>query len=862
MSMKKLFALLLALSLLLCGAAAAEESYFDVPDMLRYQGGIVTRGSLRKTAALSGGQLDLAYAMTNAPYVRLGEETVWEVVLSGGEAPYTCMALLAYQADLTMDQFADPWSTQAYFEVTKSPFGYTFDKAGRYFWEFRITDAAGQYLTFQTRIFETYTEADETDSTTSAGKVNSVVSSLITAGMSDYQRARVLHDWLIHNANYDYTYSNYDAGGVLLRGTGVCDSYARAYQMLLAAAGVESMIVSGTAGSNADLADWGAHAWNLVRLGGKWYHVDCTWDDPGEGGYERHTYFCLSDEAIAKDHNWNRSGVIISGDGMSVPEAEGGELETGEETGDYDFTFATTEEFAAGFDALIAAGEYRERTVGLYTGNASAQSVYDALYAWIGERGRELGNQGLLTSYGVGCKGDLFSAVITWKAADDYVRIDEEEIILSEGGAQTVVPAEYYPAANAFTWTSSAPKVASVSASYNTEDGLTAVVTALAAGTAKITVASEDGLSDSFDVIVLPAHAPDFGLALSEEDGGIALTWKYIPGVTEYRVMRVFEGKETCLAVTGSNAVILSAAQLPSDVVQEIYVLGLRVVAGSEAARYASESVEYGTYYDPATCTHGQVDAIPGYAATCTKPGLTEGSRCALCKSMLTEQTAIPALGHTEAIDAAVAATCTATGLTEGRHCSVCKEVLLAQAVVPMIDHTEQVTPAVPPTCTEPGLSAGAVCGVCGKVLREQEEIPATGHTEVMDPEVPATHVTHGLSEGSHCGVCGVVLTEQEETPLAVVEDVLTLPALLKSVEEEAFLHGMFECVIIPEGCESIGARAFAANEMLRFVEIPASVTQIDATAFEGSAAAILVAPAGSYAAVFAEANDMLCIPR
>ena len=96
------------------------------------------------------------------------------------------------------------------------------------------------------------------------------------------------------------------------------------------------------------------------------------------------------------------------------------------------------------------------------------------------------------------------------------------------------------------------------------EDGLTAVVTALAAGTAKITVASEDGLSDSFDVIVLPAHAPDFGLALSEEDGSIALTWKYIPGVTEYRVMRVFEGKETCLAVTGSNAVILSAAQLPS----------------------------------------------------------------------------------------------------------------------------------------------------------------------------------------------------------------------------------------------------------------------------------------------------------
>lgn len=41
---------------------------------------------------------------------------------------------------------------------------------------------------------------------------------------------------------------------------------------------------------------------------------------------------------------------------------------------------------------------------------------------------------------------------------------------------------------------------------------------------------------------------------------------------------------------------------------------------------------------------------------------------------------------HTEVIDAAVAPTEDATGLTEGSHCSVCGTVLKAQEVVPKLD--------------------------------------------------------------------------------------------------------------------------------------------------------------------------------
>ena len=119
------------------------------------------------------------------------------------------------------------------------------------------------------------------------------------AGVTDpWEIALWLHNWLIYNANYDYTYSRYGADGVLLDGTGVCNSYMLAFGLLLDEFGIENMNLVSIEMN---------HGWNLVKLNGQWCHVDCTWDDPGEGGSENFTYFGMDDELMGRDHTWDRS---------------------------------------------------------------------------------------------------------------------------------------------------------------------------------------------------------------------------------------------------------------------------------------------------------------------------------------------------------------------------------------------------------------------------------------------------------------------------------------------------------------------------------------------------------------------------
>ena len=109
----------------------------------------------------------------------------------------------------------------------------------------------------------------------------------------DFDRVLAVHDWLTSHADYDYSLRMHHPQGVLLQGSGVCESYARAFQLILEYMGIPTCYLSGYTPD-------GDHAWNVVQMDGKWYNIDTTWDDSGPLGY--HVYFGLSDEYFSMEH--------------------------------------------------------------------------------------------------------------------------------------------------------------------------------------------------------------------------------------------------------------------------------------------------------------------------------------------------------------------------------------------------------------------------------------------------------------------------------------------------------------------------------------------------------------------------------
>ncbi len=149
-------------------------------------------------------------------------------------------------------------------------------------------------------------------------------------------------------------------------------------------------------------------------------------------------------------------------------------------------------------------------------------------------------------------------------------------------------------------------------------------------------------------------------------------------------------------------------------------------------------------------------------APTCEDKGVKTFT-CTACGETKTEE--IPALGHKEETIPGKAATCTETGLTAGTKCSVCGTIIKAQEVIPAKGHTPETIPGKAATCTEPGLTDGTKCSVCGTVIKAQEEIPATGHREETVAGKPATCTETGLTDGISCSVCGTVIKAQEVIP-------------------------------------------------------------------------------------------------
>jgi len=102
-------------------------------------------------------------------------------------------------------------------------------------------------------------------------KVNEIINNEITSDMTNIDKIRSIHNFIINNSYYVQNSETQigKATDILLKGYGLCASYTDAMALFLDKFNINNYKIS-----TSD------HIWNLVNINNNWLHLDLTYDDP------------------------------------------------------------------------------------------------------------------------------------------------------------------------------------------------------------------------------------------------------------------------------------------------------------------------------------------------------------------------------------------------------------------------------------------------------------------------------------------------------------------------------------------------------------------------------------------------------
>lgn len=145
-----------------------------------------------------------------------------------------------------------------------------------------------------------YTTAAQEQSVTA--KVNAVLAGLPLAGKTDYEKIRIVYDYICQNVTYDHANLNndayklkYTAYAALINKTAVCQGFALLFYRMMRELKIDVRLIAGIGGGDS-------HAWNLVRLGNQYYNLDATWDEPRFKRGLPYQYFLKGEPEFGRDH--------------------------------------------------------------------------------------------------------------------------------------------------------------------------------------------------------------------------------------------------------------------------------------------------------------------------------------------------------------------------------------------------------------------------------------------------------------------------------------------------------------------------------------------------------------------------------
>ena len=174
-------------------------------------------------------------------------------------------------------------------------------------------------------------------------------------GLSEAKKITKIHDYICNHVDYEYNSKEeqiYTAYGALCTGKAVCQGYAVLFYRLCKEAELSVRIISGT-------GNGGAHGWNIVRIGSKYYNVDCTWDGQNAATYNK---YLLKSEADFKDHT-RKSWKVAGSHYLDYTSAEfNAQYPMTEKSWDESTTYAHSEEATSG--AVTLKAEWNDPVLG------------------------------------------------------------------------------------------------------------------------------------------------------------------------------------------------------------------------------------------------------------------------------------------------------------------------------------------------------------------------------------------------------------------------------------------------------------------------------------------------------------------
>ena len=217
---------------------------------------------------------------------------------------------------------------------------------------------AGCNVSYSTAGYIKYTMAYHSNAEQEAKLTEAVAEAMTTLqlnGLSEAKKITKIHDYICNHVDYAYNSTEeqiYTAYGALCTGKAVCQGYAVLFYRLCKEAGLSVRIISGT-------GNGGPHAWNIVRIGSKYYNMDCTWDGQDAATYNE---FLLKSEADFRDHT-RESWEVAGNHYLDYTSAEfNAQYPMTEKSWDESTTYAHSEEAVSG--AVTLKAEWNDPVLG------------------------------------------------------------------------------------------------------------------------------------------------------------------------------------------------------------------------------------------------------------------------------------------------------------------------------------------------------------------------------------------------------------------------------------------------------------------------------------------------------------------